>query len=192
MGGMKQSDEMTRLLREWSAGNRSAFDELMPLVYRELHRQAARYLRDERRGHTLQTTALIHDAYVRLVDQSGIQWQSRTQFFAVAAQVMRHILVDHARARRRDKRGGDAVKVPLEEAVILTVEEQHIDLIALNDALDRLANIDEQQVRLVELRYFSGLSLEEAAEALKISRATAARDWNVARAWLYRELTRSV
>jgi RNA polymerase sigma factor (TIGR02999 family) len=192
MGGMKQSDEMTRLLREWSAGNRSAFDELMPLVYRELHRQAARYLRDERRGHTLQTTALIHDAYVRLVDQSGIQWQSRTQFFAVAAQVMRHILVDHARARRRDKRGGDAVKVPLEEAVILTVEEQHLDLIALNDALDRLANIDEQQVRLVELRYFSGLSLEEAAEALKISRATAARDWNVARAWLYRELTRSV
>jgi len=133
---------------------------------------------------------LIHEAYVRLVGQTGFQWESRTQFFAFAAQVMRHILVDRARAKHREKRGGNAVKVPLDEAVGLTVEEQDIDLTALDNALNRLAKIDEQQVRLVELRYFGGLSLEDTAEALKISRATAARDWNVARAWLHRELTR--
>jgi RNA polymerase sigma factor (TIGR02999 family) len=188
---MDQSREITRLLREWSNGRRSAFDELMPLVYGQLHRQAARYLRDERRCQTLQTTALINDAWIRLVDQTGIEWQSRNQFFAFSAKVMRHILVDHARAKHREKRGGDAVKVPLEEALMLIVDEQDVDLIALDEALNRLAAIDQQQVRLVELRYFSGLSLEEAAEALKISRATAARDWNVARAWLHRELTRS-
>ena len=187
---MNPSQEITRLLREWSEGNRSAFDELMPLVYAELHQQAARYLRNERHYHTLQTSALIHEAYVRLVDQTGIQWQSRTHFFAVAAQVMRHILVDHARAKHREKRGGDAVKVPLGEATMITVNEQDLDLLALDEALNRLAEIDEQQVRLVELRYFSGLSLEETAAALNISRATAARDWNVARAWLHRELTR--
>jgi len=187
---MIQSQLITKLLREWSDGNRTAFDELMPLVYGELHRQAARYLRNERRCQTLQTTALIHDAYVRLVDQTGIQWQSRTQFFAFAAQVMRHILVDHARAKHREKRGGDAVRVPLHEVVTMAVDEHDVDLIALDEALNRLAKIDEQQVRLVELRYFSGLTLEETAEALKISRATAARDWNVARAWLRSELTR--
>jgi RNA polymerase sigma factor (TIGR02999 family) len=187
---MSQSHEITRLLHEWNDGDRSALDELMPLVYGELHRQAARYLRNERSGHTLQTTALIHEAYLRLVDQTDINWESRMQFFAVAAQVMRHILVDHARAKHREKRGGDAVKVPLEEATTIAVDEQDIDLLALDEALDRLAKIDERQVRLVELRYFSGLSLEVAAEALKISRATAARDWNVARAWLHRELTR--
>lgn len=189
--GMNQSHEITSLLREWSDGNRSAFDELIPLVYGELHRQAARYLRKERRDHSLQTTALIHEAYVRLVDQTDIQWQSRTHFFAVAAQVMRHILVDHARAKHREKRGGEAVRVPLEEAtMMIKVGEQDIDLIALDEALTRLAKVDEQQVRIVELRYFSGLTLEAAAEALKISRATAARDWNVAKAWLHRELTR--
>ena len=187
---MNQSHEITKLLREWSDGNRSAFDELMPLVYRELHRQAARYLRNERRYHSLQTTALIHEAYVRLVDQTVIQWQSRTQFFAVAAQVMRHILVDHARSKHREKRGGDAVKVPLEEATMIAVDEQDVDLLALDEALNRLAKIDELQVRIVELRYFSGLSLEATADALKISRAKAARDWNMAKAWLHRELTR--
>src|SRR5438552_11962823 len=129
--GMNQPDEITRLLREWSDGSGSAFNELMPLVYSELHRQAARYLRNEHRAQTLQTTALIHDAYVRLIDQTGIQWQSRTQFFAFAAKVMRHILVDRARAKHREKRGGDSVKVPLEEAVMLTVDEQDVDLIAL-------------------------------------------------------------
>src|SRR5437016_7051546 len=166
------------------------FDELMPLVYGELHRQAARYLRNERRAQTLQTTALIHDAYVRLIDQTGIEWQSRTQFFAFAAKVMRHILVDHARTKHREKRGGEAVKVSLDAAAFMTVNERDGDLIALDEALNGLARIQEQQVRLVELRYFSGLSLEETAEALKISRATAARDWNVARAWLHRELTK--
>jgi len=187
---MNQSHEITRLLREWSDGRRSAFDELMPLIYGELHRQAAGCLRNERRAKTLQTTALIHDAYVRLVDGTGIQWQNRLQFFAFAGKVMRHILVDHARGKLREKRGGDAVRVPLEEAVLISVDEQDIDLMALDEALVRLEKIDEQQVRLVELRYFSGLSLEETAEVLKISRATAARDWNVARAWLHRELTR--
>ena len=187
---MNPSHEITRLLREWSEGNRNAFNELMPLVYAELHQQAARYLRNERHYHTLQTSALIHEAYVRLIDQAGIQWQSRTHFFAVAAQVMRHILVDHARTKHREKRGGDAVKVPLDEATMIRVEEQDLDLLALDEALNRLAKIDERQVRLVELRYFSGLSLEDTAEALNISRATAARDWNVARAWLHRELTR--
>lgn len=187
---MEHSHQITGLLREWSDGNRGAFDELMPLVYTELHKQAARYLRNERPGHTLQTTALIHEAYIRLVDQTEIDWQSRRQFFAVAAQVMRHILVDHARAKHREKRGGEAVKISLEEAGEITIDEQNVDLIALDEALNRLAEIDEQQVRLVELRYFSGLSLEASAEALKISRATAARDWNVARAWLHRELTR--
>lgn len=186
---MTPSHDITKLLREWSDGNRSGFDELMPLVYGELHRQAARYLRNERRCQTLQTTALIHEAYLRLVNQTDIDWQSRTQFFAFAAQVMRHVLVDHARAKQREKRGGHAVRVPLDEAVTMTVDDDDIDLIALDEALTRLAKIDEQQVRLVELRYFSGLSLEVAAETLKISRATAAREWNVARAWLHRELT---
>lgn len=189
---MEQSHNITKLLREWSDGNREALDELMPLVYSELHRQAARYLRNERPGHSLQTTALIHEAYIKLIDQSEIEWQSRTQFLAFAAKVMRHILVDHARARDRGKRGGaGAVKVPLEEAAtMIQVDEQNVDLMALDEALNRLAKIDEQQVRLVELRYFSGLSLEEAAAALKISRATAARDWQMAKAWLHRELTK--
>lgn len=187
---MNQSHKITELLREWNDGNHQAFDQLIPLVYGELHRQAARYLRNERAGHTLQTTALIHEAYVRLIDQTDIKWQSRTQFFAVAAQVMRHVLVDHARAKKREKRGGAALKISLDEAEDIAIDEQNVDLIALDEALNRLARIDEQQVRLVELRYFSGLSLEAAAEALKISRATAARDWNVARAWLHRELTR--
>ncbi len=187
---MDQSRTITRLLREWNEGKRSAFDELMPLVYGELHRQAARYLKNERRCQTLQTTALIHEAYLHLVDQAHINWESRTQFFAVAAKVMRHILVDHARGKHRKKRGGGAVRVPLEEAITISVYEEDIDLIALDEALNRLAAIDEQQVHLIELRYFSGLSLELAAKALRISRATAARDWNVARAWLHRELTR--
>ena len=186
---MAQSHTITRLLREWADGKRGAFDELMPLVYGELHRQAAHYLKKERRCQTLQTTALVHEAYLRLVDQSDINWQSRTQFFALASMVMRHVLVDHARGKYRQKRGGNAVKVPLEDAITIAVDERDVDLMALDEALNRLAQIDEQQVRLVELRYFSGLSLELAAEALNISRATAARDWNMARAWLHRELT---
>lgn len=187
---MSQSHEITKLLHEWSDGNREALDALVPLIYAELHRQAARFLRNERRFQTLQTTALIHEAYLKLIDQPEIQWQSRTQFFAFAAKVMRHILVDHARSKLREKRGGERAKVPLEEAAMIAIDEQEIDLIALDEALKGLAKIDEQQARVVELRYFGGLSLEDTAEALKISRATAARDWQVARAWLYRELTR--
>jgi len=144
---MTQSHEITRLLREWGDGDRSAFDELMPLVYAKLRKQAARHLRNERRYHTLQTSALIHEAYIRLVDQTDIQWQSRAQFFAVAAQVMRHILVDHARAKHRERRGGGAVKVTLEEATIIVVDERDVDLIALDEALNRLAKIEKSVKR---------------------------------------------
>ncbi len=188
---MSDSRQITILLREWSNGNREALDELLPLVHGELHKQARRYLRKERADHTLQTTALIHEAYLKLIDQRSVEWESRTHFFAIAAQMMRRILVDHARARLSEKRGGiDAVKLPLDEAMLIVVDEKNVDLIALDEVLTRLEAVDEQQARVVELRYFSGLSLEETAAALKISRATAARDWAMAKAWLHRELTR--
>lgn len=185
------SQDITQLLREWSDGNQEALEHILPLVYDELHRQAARYLRRERQDHTLQTTALINEAYLKLIDQRDVQWQNRTHFFAIASQAMRRILVNYAKARHRDKRGGDYIKLPLEEAALAAVDENNVDeLIALDDALTRLAAFDEQQARVVELRYFSGLSLEETAEALHISRATAARDWSMAKAWLYHELTK--
>ncbi|MBS1797901.1 MAG: sigma-70 family RNA polymerase sigma factor [Acidobacteria bacterium] len=188
---MEQSEQITGLLREWCGGRREALDELLPLVYRELHKQARRFLRKEHQGHTLQTTALIHEAYLRLVDQRSIDLENRAHFFAIAGQMMRRILVDHARAKHREKRGGDdAVKIPLDEAMIVVVGPKDVDLLALDDVLKRLEALDEQQARVVELRYFSGLSLEETAAALKISRATAARDWAMAKAWLHRELTR--
>lgn len=178
------------MLHEWSEGNREALEELMPLVYRELHKQAARYLRRERSNHTLQTTGLIHEAYLKLVDQRSVNWQSRTHFYAIAAQLMRRILVDHARTKQREKRGGDLLMMPLEDAAQIAGNEKSVDLVALDEALNHLAEIDEQQARIVELRYFSGLSLEETAEALKISRTTVAQDWSMAKAWLHRELTR--
>lgn len=185
------SQDITGLLREWSGGDREAFERLVPLVYKELHRQAAAYLRRERADHTLQATALINEAYLKLVDQKSIDFEDRTHFFAISARLMRQILVDHARTRTRDKRGGpEAVKVELEAAANVGLAAPRVDLIALDDALERLARLDEQQARLVELRYFSGLTLEDTAAALGISRATAARDWNVAKAWLKRELTR--
>jgi RNA polymerase sigma factor (TIGR02999 family) len=186
---MVGGQEITRLLRKWSDGDQQAVDELMPLVYDELHRQAHLRLRRERPGHSFQTTDLIHEAYIKLVNQPGVQWDDRTQFFAFAARVMRNILVDHARSKHRDKRGGDALRISLTDVNSAT-PEQDLDLVALDQALDRLAKIDERQVRIVELRYFGGMSLEATAGALKISRATAARDWNVARIWLHRELTR--
>jgi RNA polymerase sigma factor (TIGR02999 family) len=161
----------------------------MPLVYDELHRQAHLHLRRERANHTLQTTDLMHEAYIKLVNQPEVNWENRAQFFAFAARIMRNILVDYARAKQAGKRGGGNWKISLTVADPVT-PEQNIDLIALDQALDRLAKIDEQQVRIVELRYFGGLSLEATAEAMKISRATTARDWNVARIWLHRELTR--
>lgn len=185
------SQDITQLLREWSDGNQEALERILPLVYDELHRQAARYLRRERQDHTLQTTALINEAYLKLIDQRDVQWQNRTHFFAIASQAMRRILVNYARARHTDKRGGNDIKLPLEEAALAAVDENNADeLIALDDALTRLAAFDEQQARVVELRYFSGLSLEETAEALHISRATAARDWSMAKAWLYHKLTK--
>ncbi len=187
---MSQTQKITELLHEWSDGDGTALDELFPLVYDELHRQAARHLRRERQDHTLQTTALIHEAYLKLIDQREVNWESRTHFFAIAAQMMRRILIDYARAKHREKRGGDAVNLPLEEAALIVSDDKSIDLIALDEALNRLAKIDAQQVRVIELRYFSGLSLEETAEALKVSRTTVANDWAVAKAWLHRELTR--
>jgi RNA polymerase sigma factor (TIGR02999 family) len=187
----KEQQDITGMLRDWSSGDEAALERLLPLVYKELHRQAAAYLRRERVDHTLQATALINEAYLKLVDQHSVDFEDRTHFFAISARLMRQILVDHARTRHREKRGGnDAVRVDLDEAANVGVDAANVDLIALDDALSRLADLDDQQARLVELRYFSGLTLEETADALSISRATAARDWNVAKAWLKRELTR--
>lgn len=186
----RNSHEITQLLREWSEGDREALDELLPLVYDELHRQAARYRRRERSDHTLQTTALINEAYLKLIDQRDVQWQSRAHFFAIASLAMRRILVNYAKTRNREKRGGADVKVPLEEAMLAIGNVNHAEIIALDEALTRLAKLDEQQARVVELRYFSGLSLEEVAEVIAVSRATVARDWNMAKAWLHQELTR--
>jgi RNA polymerase sigma factor (TIGR02999 family) len=182
--------EITDLLQQWGAGRREALDELLPYVYEELRRQAARYLRRERAHHTLQTSDLIHEAYLRLLGRNGAHLENRSQFFAVAAQAMRRILVDYARAKRRDKRGGENIKLTLDEASMVAVKAKSVDLLALDEALTRLAQFDEPQARVVELRYFSGLSLEETADALHISRATVARDWNVAKAWLHRELSK--
>ena len=184
------TSDISRLLRQWSEGDHAAEDELLPLVYDELHRQAARYLRRERAAHTLQTTALIHEAYLRLINQRDVQWQSRTHFFALAAQMMRRVLVDYARAKHREKRGRGDACLPLEAAKLVADDKKGVDLTALDEALTRLAALDEQQAHVVELRYFGGLSLEETAEALHVSRATVARDWEVAKAWLRRELTR--
>lgn len=183
------SPRITELLQEWSDGKREAVDELLPLVYGELRSRASAYLRRERANHTLQTTALVHEAYLRLVDQR-VPWRNRGHFFAIAAQAMRRILVDYARVRHRVKRGGVNEDLSLEETLLATVDESGTDIAALDEALSRLALFDPQQERLVELRYFAGLSLEESAEALQISRATAAREWQIAKAWLHRELTR--
>jgi len=179
------------MLREWEGGNREALEELMPLVYNELHQQAARYLKRERVDHTLQPTALINEAFLKLVGQRNANWESRNHFFAIASQAMRRILIDHARARHQEKRGGADVTVALDDVEFVSGgKEQNVDLLSLDQALDRLAVIDEQQVRIVELRYFGGLSLEETASALGISRATVVRDWSVAKTWLRRELTK--
>jgi RNA polymerase sigma factor (TIGR02999 family) len=181
---------ITRLLRNWSDGDEDALDQLFPLVYEELHRQAQFHLGRERPGHTLQTTGLVHEVYLKLIGPSAGEWDTRSHFFAFASRVMRNILVDHARSKKRDKRGGGALRISLAD-VNAKAPEGDLDLLALDEALTRLAAVDGQQVRVVELRYFGGLSLEETAEALNISRATVARDWKVARAWLHRELTRS-
>jgi RNA polymerase sigma-70 factor (ECF subfamily) len=180
--------EITLWLKQWSAGNDDALEALLPVVYAELHRQAANYLRHERVGHTLQPTALINEVYIRLINQQHVNWQNRAHFFGIAAQGMRRILVDHARSRHRDKRGGNAENVPIDSAVMAIPGSKTVDLIALDEALSRLAQFDERQARIVELRFFSGLSVEETAEALGISPATVKNDWRTAKAWLFREI----
>jgi RNA polymerase sigma factor (TIGR02999 family) len=182
---------VTELLLAWGRGDRAALDTLVPAIYGELHRQAARALQHEDPGHSLQATALVHEAYLRLVDQQRVQWQNRAQFFGVAAQLIRRILVDHARARQAAKRGGGVRQLTLEHAEAHGgdgSDESQVDVLALHDALDRLAKLDPDQGRLVELRYFGGLSIEETAAALGVSPATVKREWVVARAWLRREL----
>lgn len=187
---MQNASEITQLLKDWSEGNQTALDELMPLVYDELRRQASRYLRKERQGHTLQTTALIHEAYLKLIGINEVEWQNRNHFFALASTAMRRILVDYARERKRDKRGGSAENLPLDEALMISANEKSVDLIALDEALNRLARLDERQARVVELRYFSGLSIDETAEVLGIANATVRLDWNLAKAWLKQEITK--
>jgi RNA polymerase sigma factor (TIGR02999 family) len=174
---------------DWSAGDPAALQDLTPLVYDELRRLAARQFRRERRGHTLQTTALAHEAYLRLIDQSRVRWQDREHFFAVAAQTIRRILVDHARSTKSQKRGGGRGKVTIDESLGLSVSTD-VDLVALDDALESLSRLDPQQGRIVELRYFGGLTIEGTATVLSISTSTVTREWALARAWLRRELLR--
>jgi RNA polymerase sigma-70 factor (ECF subfamily) len=182
--------QVTELLSQYRAGRREALDQLVPVVYGELRAIAARYLRGEWAGHTLQPTALVHEAYMRLVDQREVEWQNRAHFFGVAAQLMRRLLVDHARGRNRRKRGGGLLMVPLEENDVAgPAPDDGLDLVALDDALERLAALSPQQARVVELRYFGGLSIEETAEVLGVSTMTVKRGWAMARAWLHRELS---
>jgi RNA polymerase sigma factor (TIGR02999 family) len=184
---MTTQGEITRLLADWSKGDEAALEKLFPFVYNELHSLAEAHMRRERPDHTLQTTALVHEAYLRLVGQQNVQWQTRAHFFAVAARVMRNILVDHARSRGRAKRGQGHPGLPLGEVAVMS-DERADELVAVNTALDSLTAIDSRKGRVFEMRYFGGMSIEEAAEALKVSPATVARDWKMARAWLRREL----
>src|SRR5580692_6398417 len=179
--------DISTLLRAWSGGNGSALDKLTPIVYDELHRLARHYMRGERPGHSLQTSALVNEAYMRLVDYKGMKWQNRAHFFAVSSQLMRRILVEHAR-RHNLKRGGGVQHVSLEEASVVG-GGQDADLVALDDAMNALARVDPRKVQVVEMRFFGGLSVQETAEVLKVSPVTVMRDWSTAKAWLYRELT---
>jgi RNA polymerase sigma factor (TIGR02999 family) len=182
------SRDVTHLLAEWKHGDQTALDRLMPLVYNELRRIAARYLHSERSGHTLQTTALVHEAYLRLVDENRIEWQGRAHFFGVAATLIRNILVDHARARKAIKRGAGMTKLSLEEAFAVPGGED-ADILAVDDALRELSQIDPRQAQIVELRFFAGLTIEETAEFLQISPSTIKRDWILAKTWIYRALS---
>lgn len=181
--------DVTQLLVQWSKGDSQALDALIPLVYSELRRLARHYLQQEKQGHTLSSTALVHEAYMRLVKQKDVTWQSRAHFFGVASQMMRRILVDHARRRGYAKRGGGALTLAL-DAAVTTSQQREIDLVALDDALVGLAKLDERQSRMVELRFFGGLSIEETSEVLGVSTPTVKRDWASARAWLFREISR--
>jgi RNA polymerase sigma factor (TIGR02999 family) len=182
------AEQITQLLQSWNQGDQDAIDKLVPLVYDELHRLAQRYMADERPDHTLQTTALINEAYVRLVDSAHANWEGRTHFFGVCAQVMRRILVDWARSRQALKRGGDVRALDLDEA-LATAKQPGTDLVAIDDALKALAAIDPRKGQVVELRFFGGLSVKETAEVLKVSPETVQRDWKLAKSWLRRELS---
>ena len=179
-------DNLTGLLLEWREGDKAALDRLTPLVYDELRRIAHRYVHRERDGHTLQTTALVNEAYLRLAGQQKVDWQNRAHFFAVTAQVMRHILIDHARRRHYAKHGGELLQIPIEDAAVMS-DQRAAGLIALDEALE-LAKLDRRKSRVVELRYFGGLSLEETAEVLEVSLMTVRRDWRAAKAWLFRRM----
>ena len=180
--------DVTGLLLAWRRGSESAFEELIPIVYEELRRLAHGHLRGERRNHTIQTGELVHETYLRLVGAGGVQWQSRAHFFAVAAQCMRRILVDAARARRSLKRGGDQTRVDLDSVLAMADAPPNMDLVALDEALTALSSVDARRARVVELRFFAGLSAEQAGEVLEVSAETVMRDWKVARAWLFRQL----
>ena len=177
------SENVTELLVAWSDGDEAALDRLTPLVYNELHRLARRYMRREHPGHTLQTSALVNEAYIRLVHQKDVRWQNRSHFFGVAAQLMRRILVDHARSHGRAKRGGDAHRLSLDATVIMSKEDV-VDLVTIDEALTKLANIDPQKARIVEMKFFGGLSSDEVAECLHVSSRTIEREWRKAKAWL--------
>ncbi len=180
--------EVTQLLIDWSKGDRAALDQLIPIVESELRRLASRLMGNENPGHTLQTSALINEAYLRLVDQKNVQWQNRAHFFAVSAQIMRHILIDHARSHRYAKRGAGARKIELDETIFMP-ERRAAELVALDDALKELAEMDPRKSEVVELRFFGGLNIEETAEVMKISPATVQREWRRARAWLHRAIS---
>lgn len=190
MGGPDPRADVTGLLLDWSKGDRHALEELMPLVYGELRRLAGSYLSRERSDHTLQSTALVHEAFLRLVNQREVQWRNRAHFYGIAAQMIRRILVDHARLQHAGKRGAGAIKIELDEGMAVS-QQKELDLVGLDDALHRLAELDERQSRIVELRFFAGLSVEETAEVMQLSAATVKREWSSARAWLYREMTRA-
>lgn len=184
-------DNVTQLLVELTDGKTAVLELLLPIVYKELRNLANNYLRRERADHTLQPTALVHEAYLKLVDQKNVQWQNRAHFFGVAANIMRRILVDHARKHKADKRGGEFAKEQLEESIIVVSDEKSVELLALDDALETLAKVDPQKSRIVELRYFGGLSVEETAEVMGISEITVKRHWKMAKAWLYGQISRT-
>jgi RNA polymerase sigma factor (TIGR02999 family) len=187
--GSGAAPDVTQLLVNWSHGDQAALEQLMPLVYGELRRLASAYLRRERSNHTLQSTALVHEAFLRMVGQQDVQWKNRAHFYGIAAQMIRRILVDYARSQHAEKRGAGAIKLELDEGMQVPQASREIDLLGLSDALDRLAELDERQSRVVELRFFAGLSIEETAEVLHLSPASIKREWQTARAWLFREMS---
>lgn len=185
---MSKDGEITQMLLELTDGNKEVVNQILPHIYDELRRLAGSYLRRERSDHTLQPTALVHEAYMKLIDQNRVKWQNRAHFFGIAAQVMRRILMDHARKHTAEKRGGDAEVLPIEEEILIVSEDRSSNLIALNDALDELAKMDPDKAKIVELRYFGGLSIEETAEVMGVSVPTVNRHWKMAKTWLYSQL----